>query len=78
MFSQWAASLRPADLCHEDLCHEDLCHATAQVTPASCSSIGSANHIWGKHQRAPELVRDEGGSCRTTAIYNQGLVELTT
>ena len=47
---------------HRD--HKNLCNTATQVPPASCCGIGRANHVWGKHQRAPELVGDKGSSCR--------------
>mmetsp|Transcript_77251 Transcript_77251/g.214812 ORF Transcript_77251/g.214812 Transcript_77251/m.214812 type:complete len:499 (-) Transcript_77251:70-1566(-) len=41
---------------------EDLGHAAAEVAPACGCGVGGAHHIGRKHQRAPELVRDERGS----------------
>ena len=47
---------------HRD--HKNLCNTATQVPPASCCGIGRANHVWGRHQKGPELVGDKGSSCR--------------
>ena len=53
---------------HRD--HKNLCNTATQVPPASCCGIGRANHVWGKHQRAPKLVGDKGSSCRVCPSKN--------